>query len=177
MLCAFNFNSKIRSTVQPPVTATQLSTTATFFGGQSIHRLLFKPLYNFHFLSLPKVAVVKRFNCTVVNAKNKPSKLLVGLQPTRSMTQLDFVVTDRSLRFCNLEKVKWSSKCLSFHRQPKRTMCGFGLQRSFGRNILELLVYYLMLNKRKHLKDMKSCFTNMFLLIYIFEEKIAHLSY
>ena len=35
-------------------------------------------------------------------------------------------------------------------------MCGFGLQRSFGRNILELLVYYLMLNKRKNLKDMKS---------------------
>ena len=29
-------------------------------------------------------------------------------------------------------------------------------QRSFGRNILELLVYYLMLNKRKNLKDMKS---------------------
>ena len=29
------------------------------------------------------------------------------------------------------------------HRQPKRNMCGFGLQRSFGRNILELLVYYL----------------------------------
>ena len=41
-------------------------------------------------------------------------------------------------------------------RQPKRTMCGFGLQRSFGRNILELLVYYLMLNKRKNLKDIKS---------------------
>ena len=35
------------------------------------------------------------------------------------------------------------------HRQPKRTMCGFGLQRSFGRNILELLVYYLMPNKCK----------------------------
>ena len=44
----------------------------------------------------------------------------------------------------------------SNHRQPKRTMCGFGLQRSFGRNILELLVYYLMLNKCKNLKDMKS---------------------
>ena len=43
-----------------------------------------------------------------------------------------------------------------YHRQPKRNMCGFGLQRSFGRNILELLVYYLMLNKRKNLKDMKS---------------------
>ena len=42
------------------------------------------------------------------------------------------------------------------HRQPKRTMCGFRLQRSFGRNILELLVYYLMLNKRKNLKDIKS---------------------
>ena len=35
------------------------------------------------------------------------------------------------------------------HRQPKRTICGFGLQRSFGRNILELLVYYLMPNKCK----------------------------
>ena len=44
----------------------------------------------------------------------------------------------------------------SYHRQPKRTMCGFGLQRSFGRNILALLVYYLMLNKRKNLKDMNS---------------------
>ena len=33
---------------------------------------------------------------------------------------------------------------------------GFGLQRSFGRNVLELLVYYLMLNKCKNLKDMKS---------------------
>ena len=39
--------------------------------------------------------------------------------------------------------------CLSYHRQPKRTICGFGLQRSFGRNILELLVYYLMPNKCK----------------------------
>ena len=44
----------------------------------------------------------------------------------------------------------------NYHRQPKRTMCGFGLQRSFGRNILELLVYYLMPNKCKNLKDMKS---------------------
>ena len=35
-------------------------------------------------------------------------------------------------------------------------MFGFGLQRSFGRNILELLVYYLMPNKCKNLKDMKS---------------------
>ena len=35
------------------------------------------------------------------------------------------------------------------HRQPKRASCGFGLQRSFGRNILELLVYYLMPNKCK----------------------------
>ena len=25
----------------------------------------------------------------------------------------------------------------NYHRQPKRTMCGFGLQRSFGRNILD----------------------------------------
>ena len=43
-----------------------------------------------------------------------------------------------------------------YHRQPKRTMFGCGLQRSFGRNILELLVYYLMPNKGKNLKDMKS---------------------
>ena len=35
------------------------------------------------------------------------------------------------------------------HRQPKRTICGFGLQRSFGRNILGLLTYYLMPNKCK----------------------------
>ena len=41
--------------------------------------------------------------------------------------------------------------CL-LRRQPKRTMCGLGLQRSFGRNILEILVYYLMPNKCKHLK-------------------------
>ena len=46
------------------------------------------------------------------------------------------------------------SKCgknkeVAHHRQPKRTMFGFGLQRSFGRNILELLVYYLMPNKCK----------------------------
>ena len=44
-----------------------------------LHRLLFKPLYNFHFLSVPKVALVKGFNCTVVNAKSKLAKLLVGL--------------------------------------------------------------------------------------------------
>ena len=44
----------------------------------------------------------------------------------------------------------------SRRRQPKRTMFGFGLQRSFGRNILELLLYYLIPNKCKNLKDMKS---------------------
>ena len=38
------------------------------------------------------------------------------------------------------------------HRLAKRTMCGFGLQRSFGRNILELLLYYLMPTKCKILK-------------------------
>ena len=42
------------------------------------------------------------------------------------------------------------------HRQPKHTMCGFELQRSFCQNGLELLVYYLMPNKCKNLKDMKS---------------------
>ena len=42
-------------------------------------------------------------------------------------------------------------------RQPKRTMCGFGLQRSFGRNILVWYwVNYLITNKCKNLKDMKS---------------------
>ena len=61
------------------LTQRYLSTKATFFGGQSIHRLLFNPSYNFPFLSVPKVTVIERFNCTVVNAKNKPSKLLVGL--------------------------------------------------------------------------------------------------
>ena len=35
-------------------------------------------------------------------------------------------------------------------------MCALELQRSLGRNILELLMYYLMPNKCKHLKDMKS---------------------
>ena len=54
-----------------------------------------------------------------------------------------------------------TSKCgknkeVAHHRQPKCTMFGFGLQRSFGRNILELLVYYLMPNKCKNLKDTKS---------------------
>ena len=54
-----------------------------------------------------------------------------------------------------------TSKCgiknkeVAHHRQPKRTMFGFGLQRSFGRNILEL-IYYLMPNKCKNLKDTKS---------------------
>ena len=46
--------------------------------------------------------------------------------------------------------------CWLKHRQPERTMCGFGLQRSLGRNILELLVYYLIPNECKKLKDMKS---------------------
>ena len=48
---------------------------------------------------------------------------------------------------------------LSHHRQPKRTTFGFWLQRSFGRIILELFVYYLMPNKCS--KDMKSsCLSN-----------------
>ena len=46
--------------------------------------------------------------------------------------------------------------CACNHRQPKRTMCRSRLQRSFGRNILELLVHYLMPKKCKKLKDMKS---------------------
>ena len=50
------------------------------------------------------------------------------------------------------------TKGLQFSPQAAQAhyVCGFGLQKSFGRNILELLVYYLMLNKRKNLKDMKS---------------------
>ena len=50
---------------------------------------------------------------------------------------------------------------MSQHRQPKRTMCGFGLQRSFGRNILELLAYYLKPNKCKNLQDMKSSYLSI----------------
>ena len=49
-----------------------------------------------------------------------------------------------------------SRRRLYHHRQPNRTMSGFGLQRSFGRNIRELLVYYLMPKKCKNLKDTKS---------------------
>ena len=102
----FEYTSKLESesylppsTVKPPLTATSLqlrffgadspyihscfhlSTTAIFFGGQSIHSLLFPPLYNSHFFggqsiyslvstslqwllsSVPKVAAVERFNC------------------------------------------------------------------------------------------------------------------
>ena len=72
------FNTKIGSTVQPQVTATTLQ-QPLFLVDSPYTESLFKALYNFHFLSVPKVAVVKGFNCTVVNAKNKPSKLLVGL--------------------------------------------------------------------------------------------------
>ena len=57
---------------------------------------------------------------------------------------------------CAVEMSRSISKWQSWdHRQPKRTMFGFGLQRSFGRNILEL-IYYLMPNKCKNLKDTKS---------------------
>ena len=49
-----------------------------------------------------------------------------------------------------------TSKCgknkeVAHHRQPKRTIIGFGIQRSFGRNILEL-IYYLMPINAKILK-------------------------
>ena len=49
-------------------TNSHLSKTAIFFGVQSIHSLLFQPLYNGHLStkplsSAPKVAVVERFNC------------------------------------------------------------------------------------------------------------------
>ena len=54
----------------------------------------------------------------------------------------------RSKVFTSDPKIR-STLIFRNHRQPKRTICGFGLQRSFGRNILELLVYYLMPNKCK----------------------------
>ena len=50
--------------------------------------------------------------------------------------------------FCTVPRPHFLGHAL-IHRQPKRTMCGLGLQRSFGRNILELLVHYLMPNKCK----------------------------
>ena len=48
-----------------------LSTTTIFFGGQSVHSLLFQPLYNDNlskvatFFCPAKVAVVERFNCII----------------------------------------------------------------------------------------------------------------
>ena len=62
-------------TVKPPPTATSLQ-WPFFFGGQSIHSLLFQPLYNGHFLSVPKVAVVERFTCTFkISSATKQSVL------------------------------------------------------------------------------------------------------
>ena len=58
------------------------------------------------------------------------------------------------MNFCIIRL--WSHIVGRRHRQPKHTMCGFGLQRSFGLNILELLVYYLMPHKCKNLKDIWS---------------------
>ena len=124
MLCAFN--TKIKSTVESPLKATSLQ-QSLFFGGQSIHRLLFKPLYNFHFLSVPKVALVKGFNCTVVNAKSKPANYWLGHSPPGPWHAVFF--GDRticfSLCFCNLEKDKWSSKCLSFLPLDDQIRCQF----------------------------------------------------
>ena len=53
---------------------------------------------------------------------------------------------------------------------PSAIIVGSGFRGhlvEFGRNILELLVYYLMLNKCKNLKDMKSsclsvCTSNLY---------------
>ena len=48
-----------------------LSTTTIFFGGQSVHSLLFQPLYNDNlskvatFFCPAEVAVVERFNCII----------------------------------------------------------------------------------------------------------------
>ena len=52
------YNSHLSTTVTslqwPPLYNSDLSTTASFFGGQSIHWLLFNPLYNGHFLLSPR---------------------------------------------------------------------------------------------------------------------------
>ena len=60
---------KIAYTVKPPLKATSLQ-RPFFFGRQSIHSLLFQPLYNGHlstmatfFCPQATVAVVERFNC------------------------------------------------------------------------------------------------------------------
>ena len=45
-----NYLTYYSTTVEPFTKRGHLSTTVTFFGGQSIHWLLLKPLYNGHFL-------------------------------------------------------------------------------------------------------------------------------
>ena len=75
MLCAFN--TKIISTVQPQVKATSLQQPLFLVDSPYTDSCL-NLSATFTFLSFPKVAVVKGFNCTVVNAKKKPGKLLVG---------------------------------------------------------------------------------------------------
>ena len=41
--------------MEAPLYNGHLSPTAIFFGGQSIHSLMFHPLYNGHFLLFPRV--------------------------------------------------------------------------------------------------------------------------
>lgn len=53
------------SIVTGPWSKVEPSAKGHFFGEQSMHCLLFKPLYNSHFFSF-KVAVVERLNCTFV---------------------------------------------------------------------------------------------------------------
>ena len=67
----------------------------------------------------------------------------------RGRTEEDLYITSKIIYFTvNKGDSRYEFSCTN-HRQPKRTVCGFGLQRSFGGNTLELLVYYLMPNKCK----------------------------
>ena len=115
MLCAFNFNSKVRSTVQPPLTVTSLQ-QPLFLVDSPYTESCLNLSTTFTFLSVPKVAVVKGFNCTVVNAKQTVE--IIGWAIAHPAHDTAVFFRDRSiyfsLCFCNLEKDEWSSKCLSF---------------------------------------------------------------
>ena len=59
----------------------------------------------------------------------------------------------------NVRKGKTKKKSTGNTGSPSAICAGSGFRGhlvEFGRNILELLVYYLMLNKCKNLKDMKA---------------------
>ena len=49
-----HLSTTVTSLQRSPLYNGHLSTTASFFGGQSIHWLMFKPLYNGHFLLSPR---------------------------------------------------------------------------------------------------------------------------